>query len=155
MKNSSTVVGNFDYSKFCLGSFTLVVIAHCCLVRYNILEVLTLKEANIFTKFVINLDIIEDFLNGEGYKYSRLDGNTKQAERQKDMDEFNHPDSDVFIYLLSTRAGGVGINLWSADTVIIYDPDFNPHQVSLCAPIFRVNAHHIARTCKYVNDENS
>lgn len=46
------------------------------------------------------------------------------------MDEFNKPDSDVFIYLLTTRAGGVGINLWSADTVIIFDPDFNPHQAS-------------------------
>ena len=45
------------------------------------------------------------------------------------MDEFNKKDSDVFIYLLTTRAGGVGINLWSADTVIIFDPDFNPHQV--------------------------
>lgn len=45
------------------------------------------------------------------------------------MDEFNKPDSDIFIYILSTRAGGVGINLWSADTVIIHDPDFNPHQV--------------------------
>ena len=44
------------------------------------------------------------------------------------MDEFNKPDSDVFMYLLTTRAGGVGINLWSADTVIIFDPDFNPHQ---------------------------
>jgi hypothetical protein len=57
------------------------------------------------------------------------DGNTKQSERQKGMDEFNRHGSDVFIYLLSTRAGGVGINLWSADTVIIFDPDFNPHQV--------------------------
>lgn len=57
------------------------------------------------------------------------DGSTKQAQRQKDMDEFNKPDSDVFIYILSTRAGGVGINLTTADTVIIFDPDFNPHQV--------------------------
>ena len=45
------------------------------------------------------------------------------------MDEFNKPGSDIFVYLLTTRAGGVGINLWSADTVIIFDPDFNPHQV--------------------------
>lgn len=44
------------------------------------------------------------------------------------MDEFNQPDSDVFIYILTTRAGGVGINLYTADTVIIFDPDFNPHQ---------------------------
>ncbi|KAI0249494.1 SNF2 family N-terminal domain-containing protein [Lactifluus subvellereus] len=82
----------------------------------------------LFSQFVIALDIIEDFLEGEGAKYLRLDGNTKQSERQKGMDEFNRPGSDVFIYLLSTRAGGVGINLWSADTVIIFDPDFNPHQ---------------------------
>ncbi|KAI0830534.1 P-loop containing nucleoside triphosphate hydrolase protein [Trametes gibbosa] len=82
----------------------------------------------LFSQFVIALDIVEDFLVGEGIKYLRLDGNTKQAERQKGMDEFNKPDSDIFIYLLTTRAGGVGINLWSADTVIIFDPDFNPHQ---------------------------
>ncbi|OSD03298.1 hypothetical protein PYCCODRAFT_1434714 [Trametes coccinea BRFM310] len=82
----------------------------------------------LFSQFVIALDIIEDFLIGEGIKYLRLDGNTKQADRQKDMDEFNKPDSDIFIYLLTTRAGGVGVNLWSADTVIIFDPDFNPHQ---------------------------
>lgn len=44
------------------------------------------------------------------------------------MDEFNKPGSDIFIYILSTRAGGVGINLTTADTVIIFDPDFNPHQ---------------------------
>lgn len=44
------------------------------------------------------------------------------------MDEFNKSGSDVFIYILSTRAGGVGINLTTADTVIIFDPDFNPHQ---------------------------
>ncbi|KAI0322695.1 hypothetical protein OF83DRAFT_1092474 [Amylostereum chailletii] len=82
----------------------------------------------LFSQFVIVLDIIEDFLVGEGIKYLRLDGNTPQADRQRGMDEFNRPDSDVFIYILTTRAGGVGINLWSADTVVIFDPDFNPHQ---------------------------
>ncbi|KAH8099377.1 SNF2 family N-terminal domain-containing protein [Cristinia sonorae] len=82
----------------------------------------------LFSQFSIALDIVEDFLIGEQFRYLRLDGNTKQADRQKGMDEFNKPDSEVFVYLLTTRAGGVGINLWTADTVIIFDPDFNPHQ---------------------------
>ncbi|KAG6331283.1 hypothetical protein ID866_7805 [Astraeus odoratus] len=79
-------------------------------------------------QFVIALNIVEDFLTGEGYKFLRLDGETKQSVRQKGMDEFNKPNSETFIYLLTTRAGGVGINLYTADTVIIFDPDFNPHQ---------------------------
>ncbi|KAH9944195.1 P-loop containing nucleoside triphosphate hydrolase protein [Epithele typhae] len=78
--------------------------------------------------FSIALDVVEDFLVGENIKYLRLDGSTKQLDRQKGMDEFNKPNSDILIYLLTTRAGGVGINLWSADTVIVFDPDFNPHQ---------------------------
>ncbi|KAJ4002497.1 SHREC complex subunit Mit1 [Lentinula boryana] len=82
----------------------------------------------IFSQFVLALNVIEDFLVGEGHKFLRLDGNTKGTDRQKGMDEFNRPNSDVFIYLLTTRAGGVGINLYTADTVIIFDPDFNPHQ---------------------------
>ncbi|KIJ68216.1 hypothetical protein HYDPIDRAFT_82781 [Hydnomerulius pinastri MD-312] len=82
----------------------------------------------LFSQFVLALNVVEDFLIGEGYKYLRLDGDTKQATRQKGMDEFNKPNSDIFIYLLTTRAGGVGINLYTADTVIIFDPDFNPHQ---------------------------
>jgi Helicase conserved C-terminal domain len=77
------------------------------------------------------------------------DGNTKQSERQKGMDEFNRPGSDIFIYLLSTRAGGVGINLWSADTVIIFDPDFNPHQVRSCISPYVTRIFIIPRTFKY------
>ena len=77
------------------------------------------------------------------------DGNTKQSERQKGMDEFNRPGSDVFIYILSTRAGGVGINLWSADTVIIFDPDFNPHQVSSCIFLYVLCIFIFTRTFKY------
>ncbi len=81
----------------------------------------------IFSQFVIALNLLEDFLVGQGYKYLRLDGTTAQDIRQKDIDKFNAPDSDYFVYMLSTRAGGVGINLASADTVIIADLDFNPH----------------------------
>ncbi|KAJ3512355.1 hypothetical protein NLJ89_g3566 [Agrocybe chaxingu] len=79
-------------------------------------------------RFVIALNVVDDFLAGEGYKFLRLDGNTKNNVRQKIMDEYNKPGSEYFIFLLTTRAGGVGINLFTADTVIIFDPDFNPHQ---------------------------
>ncbi|RFU77975.1 hypothetical protein TARUN_4249 [Trichoderma arundinaceum] len=82
----------------------------------------------IFSQFLQQLDIIEDFLNGVGYGYRRLDGSISSLEKQRRIDAFNEPGSDLFAFLLSTRAGGVGINLATADTVIIMDPDFNPHQ---------------------------
>ncbi|KIX00677.1 uncharacterized protein Z518_09742 [Rhinocladiella mackenziei CBS 650.93] len=82
----------------------------------------------MFSQFLGNLDIIEDFLDGLGFRHRRLDGNISAMEKQKRIDEFNAPDSPYFAFLLSTRAGGVGINLATADTVIILDPDFNPHQ---------------------------
>jgi SNF2 family DNA or RNA helicase len=61
-------------------------------------------------------NLVEDFLYGEGYKFLRLDGDVQQAQRQKSMDAFNAPNSEYFIFLLTTRAGGVGINLATADT---------------------------------------
>src|SRR5579871_4711540 len=71
---------------------------------------------------------MEDFLNGLELLYHRLDGSVGSLEKQRRIDEFNAKDSPLFAFLLSTRAGGVGINLATADTVIILDPDFNPHQ---------------------------
>ncbi|KAF5651355.1 CHD1-transcriptional regulator [Fusarium sp. NRRL 52700] len=82
----------------------------------------------IFSQFLQQLNIIEDFLSGLGYDYRRLDGSISSLEKQRRIDAFNAPDSPIFAFLLSTRAGGVGINLATADTVIILDPDFNPHQ---------------------------
>ena len=82
----------------------------------------------MFSQFLDNLTIMEDFLDGLGFQHRRLDGGTSSIEKQKRIDEFNAKDSPLFAFLLSTRAGGVGINLASADTVIILDPDFNPHQ---------------------------
>jgi chromodomain-helicase-DNA-binding protein 4 len=82
----------------------------------------------LFSQFLGMLDIVEDFLNHLGLKFHRLDGSVSTLEKQKRIDEFNAPGSDYFAFLLSTRAGGVGINLATADTVIILDPDFNPHQ---------------------------
>lgn len=82
----------------------------------------------IFSQFLDMLDIVEDFLDGLGLFYERLDGSMNSLQKQKRIDAFNAPDSSFFAFLLSTRAGGVGINLATADTVIILDPDFNPHQ---------------------------
>merc|ERR1712088_348555 len=72
--------------------------------------------------------ILEDYLNWRGYKYLRLDGTTKSDDRGDMLADFNQKDSDYFIFLLSTRAGGLGLNLQTADTVIIFDSDWNPHQ---------------------------
>ncbi|KAJ5086813.1 hypothetical protein NUU61_008120 [Penicillium alfredii] len=82
----------------------------------------------IFSQFLENLDIVEDFLEGVGLHYRRLDGRLSSRQKQQQIDEFNEPNSPFFAFLLSTRSGGVGINLASADTVIIMDPDFNPKQ---------------------------
>ncbi|UNI20583.1 hypothetical protein JDV02_006655 [Purpureocillium takamizusanense] len=82
----------------------------------------------IFSQFLQQLDILEDCLAGMGFQFRRLDGAMSSLEKQRRIDLFNAPDSPLFAFLLSTRAGGVGINLATADTVIIMDPDFNPHQ---------------------------
>ncbi|KAI0412152.1 PHD/FYVE-zinc-finger like domain-containing protein [Xylaria grammica] len=82
----------------------------------------------IFSQYLHSLTILEDFLTGLDMAHARIDGSLSALEKQKRIDAFNAPDSPLFAMLLSTRAGGVGINLATADTVIIYDPDFNPHQ---------------------------
>jgi SNF2 family DNA or RNA helicase len=79
----------------------------------------------IFSQMVSMLDLIADYLNISGYSYQRLDGRHRGVVRQIAIDKFN-ADADCFVFLASTRAGGVGINLTAADTVIIYDSDWNP-----------------------------
>jgi ATP-dependent helicase STH1/SNF2 len=74
------------------------------------------------------MNIMEDFLRLKGMKYLRLDGSTKADDRSELLRVFNEPNSEYFCFLLSTRAGGLGLNLQTADTVIIYDSDWNPHQ---------------------------
>ncbi|XP_075715362.1 chromodomain-helicase-DNA-binding protein 3 isoform X2 [Rhinoderma darwinii] len=81
----------------------------------------------IFSQMTKMLDLLEDFLDFEGYKYERIDGSITGALRQESIDRFNAPGAPQFCFLLSTRAGGLGINLATADTVIIYDSDWNPH----------------------------
>jgi ATP-dependent helicase STH1/SNF2 len=82
----------------------------------------------MFFQMTAIMDIMEDFLRLRGIMYLRLDGTTKSDDRSELLREFNAPDSPYFMFLLSTRAGGLGLNLQTADTVIIYDSDWNPHQ---------------------------
>lgn len=80
----------------------------------------------IFSQFRIMLNIIEDYLIYKGFSFDRVDGTITGRKRQAAVDRYSAPDSKIFAMLLSTRAGGVGINLTSADTVIIFDSDWNP-----------------------------
>eukprot|EP00934_Nitzschia_sp_Nitz4_P002372 Nitzschia sp. Nitz4//scaffold15_size197535//114083//119000//NITZ4_001588-RA/size197535-processed-gene-0.80-mRNA-1//-1//CDS//3329537745//2367//frame0 len=82
----------------------------------------------IFTQMTRVLDILEDFMVMRGYKYCRIDGNTSYEDRESSIDSFNAPNSEKFCFILSTRAGGLGINLQTADTCILYDSDWNPQQ---------------------------
>ncbi|XP_019419313.1 PREDICTED: ISWI chromatin-remodeling complex ATPase CHR11-like [Lupinus angustifolius] len=86
----------------------------------------------IFSQMTRLLDILEDYLMFQGYQYCRIDGNTGGDERDASIEAFNKPGSEKFVFLLSTRAGGLGINLATADVVILYDSDWNP-QVDLQA----------------------
>lgn len=79
----------------------------------------------IFTQMSRMLDILEQFLNYHGHTYLRLDGATKIDQRQILMERFNN-DKKIFCFILSTRSGGIGVNLTGADTVIFYDSDWNP-----------------------------
>ena len=84
----------------------------------------------IFTQMTAVMTILEDYFRFRGYLSLRLDGSTPAEEREKRMYKFNSPDSPYFIFLLSTRAGGLGLNLTAADTVIILDSDWY-------VPVFR------------------
>ncbi|KAH8602780.1 SNF2 family N-terminal domain-containing protein [Bisporella sp. PMI_857] len=88
-------------------------------------------RALIFTQMTKVLDILEQFLNIHGYKYLRLDGSTKVEQRQILTDRFNN-DNRILVFILSSRSGGLGINLTGADTVIFYDLDWNPAMDKQC-----------------------
>ncbi|WZH42875.1 SNF2 family N-terminal domain-containing protein [Fusarium acuminatum] len=81
----------------------------------------------IFSQFTTQLDILEDYCELRGWKVCRIDGSVAQESRRTQIADFNS-DPEYKIFLLSTRAGGQGINLASADTVILFDSDFNPQQ---------------------------
>ncbi|KAJ1817125.1 chromatin remodeling complex Adenosinetriphosphatase [Coemansia sp. RSA 2598] len=80
----------------------------------------------IFSQMSRMLDILEDYCQFRDYKYCRLDGSTDHEDRVESIADFSRADSDKFVFLLTTRAGGLGITLTAADTVLIYDSDWNP-----------------------------
>ncbi|OQS02143.1 DNA excision repair protein ERCC-6 [Thraustotheca clavata] len=80
----------------------------------------------VFAQHRRTLDILCKMMKTLGYTFSRLDGTTSVKERQVMIDAYNAPTSDIFCFLLTTRAGGIGVNLTGADRVIIFDPDWNP-----------------------------
>lgn len=88
-------------------------------------------RALIFTQMTKMLDILEQFLNIHGHRYLRLDGTTKVEQRQMLTDRFNN-DNRILAFILSTRSGGLGINLTGADSVIFYDLDWNPAMDKQC-----------------------
>jgi SWI/SNF-related matrix-associated actin-dependent regulator of chromatin subfamily A member 5 len=80
----------------------------------------------IFSQFKLGLNILQDYCVLRDWQYHRIDGDFDVEDRQESIMDFQSEESDAFIFLLSTRAGGMGITLTKADTVIIYDSDWNP-----------------------------
>ncbi|KAI9746550.1 MAG: hypothetical protein M1818_000263 [Claussenomyces sp. TS43310] len=100
----------------------------------------------IFSQMSRLLDILEDYCVFREFKYCRIDGSTAHEDRIQAIDDYNKPDSEKFVFLLTTRAGGLGINLTSADIVVLYDSDWNP-QADLQA---MDRAHRIGQTKQVV-----
>ncbi|ORZ17622.1 SNF2 family N-terminal domain-domain-containing protein [Absidia repens] len=96
----------------------------------------------LFSQMSRVLDILEDYCWWKNYQYCRIDGQTSQEDRVNSIDDYNKPNSEKFLFLLTTRAGGLGINLTTADIVVLFDSDWNP-QVDLQA---MDRAHRIGQT---------
>merc|ERR1719225_355683 len=131
------IMSDFEINKTCE---TYRCIEHLCLGNHIIAEsgkfrllddMLPMMQSNgdrvlIFSQFTMMMDIMEKYLKIRGHRYLRLDGQTPVQDRQYLIDDFNK-DPEIFIFILSTRAGGLGINLTAANTVILHDLDFNPY----------------------------
>ncbi|KAF9463307.1 P-loop containing nucleoside triphosphate hydrolase protein [Collybia nuda] len=112
--------------------------------KWAVLEILlkewrkdTTNKVLVFTKSVKLLEMLEFHLNTQGYSFLKLDGNTKQVDRMPMIDKF-HSDAEVFVFLISTLAGGTGLNLTGANKVVIFDPNWNPaHDLQAMDRAFR------------------
>lgn len=87
---------------------------------------LSLLRAVLVSNYTQTLDLLQDVCDQIGYKWCRLDGQTPVAQRQRIVDSFNSPHSPNFLMLLSSKAGGVGLNLIGASHLVLYDMDWNP-----------------------------
>lgn len=93
----------------------------------------------LFSQYTRTLDIIGDYLDLRGYSHCRLDGSTNRVMREVLINQFNKKDSPVFVFCLSTRAGGEGVNLFTADTVVLFDSDWNPQvDIQAMARVHRI-----------------
>jgi DNA excision repair protein ERCC-6 len=103
----------------------------------------------LFSQGTQMLDILEKNIRSyEGFTYSRMDGKTPISKRQQLVDEFND-DPNINVFLLTTRVGGLGLNLTGADRVLIFDPDWNPStdlQVSTNKPVILSSSTNTATT---------
>ncbi|KAI4308165.1 hypothetical protein L6164_031267 [Bauhinia variegata] len=109
----------------------------------------------IFSQMVRMLDLLAEYMSLRGFQFQRLDGSTKAELRQQAMDHFNAPGSDDFCFLLSTRAGGLGINLATADTVIIFDSDWNPqNDLQAMSRAHRIGQQEVVNIYRFVTSKS-
>uniref|UniRef100_A0A1D1Y7W7 Chromodomain-helicase-DNA-binding protein 1 n=2 Tax=Anthurium amnicola TaxID=1678845 RepID=A0A1D1Y7W7_9ARAE len=118
-----------------------------------------LRETNhrvlIFSQMVRMLDILAEYLSLRGFQFQRLDGSTRADLRQQAMEHFNASGSDDFCFLLSTRAGGLGINLATADTVIIFDSDWNPqNDLQAMSRAHRIGQQEVVNIYRFVTSKS-
>ncbi|KAM0947843.1 putative DNA helicase chromatin remodeling SNF2 family [Dioscorea sansibarensis] len=118
-----------------------------------------LRETNhrvlIFSQMVRMLDILAEYLSLRGFQFQRLDGSTRADLRHQAMEHFNAPGSDDFCFLLSTRAGGLGINLATADTVIIFDSDWNPqNDLQAMSRAHRIGQQEVVNIYRFVTSKS-
>ena len=119
----------------------------------SLLPVLEAEEAKVllFSHSTRLLDILETYAQSKGHCYCRLDGSTKVDTRQKLVDDFNQ-DPSLFLFLISTRAGGLGLNITGANTVIIFDPNWNPaHDQQAQDRAYRMGQHRDVRVFRLVS----
>uniref|UniRef100_A0A915JJ26 Helicase C-terminal domain-containing protein n=1 Tax=Romanomermis culicivorax TaxID=13658 RepID=A0A915JJ26_ROMCU len=137
VQEDMSVMSDFELSKLCaqhkaLNRYKLAGKFIGASAKFQKLDEILPAEKNegnkvlLFSQFTMVLDIMEEYLKQRKHKYLRLDGQTPVVERQVLIDQFN-TNSDLFVFLLSTKAGGLGINLTSANVIILHDIDYNPY----------------------------